>query len=171
MTTRIYILSIIVISLVVYNIIEWWPNQVTSEGKNVLPSIPSMLDFQLAGQDFNARKKLHVKRDLFQPVIKKTRKKIIKPVEKAVVLPTPTTPSASEIARKIAEQELSQFKLVGILFQGEIKKAFVTYGDDNLTVKINDVIQDKYIVDDITVTNIILRNIKIDIKKKIELIN
>lgn len=174
MTPRIYILFTVVVILVVFNVIEWWPNKNTYQEIAVVHSIPSVMDFQLAGQDLTTSEKLLVKRDLFQPVIKNIKKKVqekVEPKQKAIIDPVQIKPSAVELARKSAELELNQFQLVGILFQGTLKKAFVKHGDENLTVKINDIIYGKYIVDNITATNIVLRNVKINFKKKIELIN
>lgn len=165
MTPRHKGLLVLGIVLVVYNIWQWWPQQeptVNDAGQR--RAVPDAIDLRLAGQELAGPEDQKVHRDLFHPVA---------PVVEDEIDKTPAKPPAETLAvdraRQQAEAALGEFQLVGILFQGRDKKAFLKRNEENYTVAKGDKISGKIVVDNITVTSVTLHDVKHKVRKTVEL--
>lgn len=165
MTPRHKGLLVLGVVLVVYNIWQWWPQEeLAVNDARQRRAVPDAIDLRLAGQELAGPEDQKVHRDLFHPVA---------PVEEEAVTKAPATPPAETLAvdraRQQAEAALGEFQLVGILFQGRDKKAFLRRNEENYTVAKGDKISGKFVVDNITVTSVTLRDMKNKVEKTVEL--
>ncbi len=104
-------------------------------------------DFDLKISAAGTEKAQATRRDLFRPkvvLVAKPVKKMDKPPE-----PPPKTPE--QLAEEAARAELTQIKLVGVVFRGSKGQAYLTQGDQTFLVIVGDKVGNRFTVDVISV--------------------
>lgn len=133
-----YVAGLFIIILVMLNYFQWGIetglkiNTTKVSGQN---SDKDFIDFdELKLAKIHEPEKLKIRRDMFYPhIVKKLKPKIVKakPVIKPKV-PPPLTPE--QIARKNAKQRLEKVKLMGIMEENGLRKAFIMYEESSYIV-------------------------------------
>jgi hypothetical protein len=166
MTQRQTVLLLMIPLLVGVNIWYWWPR---AGEISRMESSPGVGRFQI--EDFALKippgvddKNTRLHRDLFRPkqviVAKPVVKEPPKPVE-----PPPKTPE--QLEEEAARAELSQIKLVGVVFRGERGQAYLTRGDQAYMVFAGGKVGERFTVETIATDTVQLKDAKTNVTGRI----
>ena len=158
-------LSIILLLLSV-NIWYWWPRAGEIPRMETSPGAGhfQIEDFALKVPPGVDDKHTRLRRDLFQPkqviVAKPVVKEPPKPAE-----PLPKTPE--QLEEEAARAELSQIKLVGVVFRGERGQAYLTKGDQAYMVFAGGKVGERFTVETIATDTVQLKDVKTNVTGRI----
>lgn len=137
MSRRHVILVIAVMALVLLNVWRWWPEGESIVGVSDDAGVGSyrVEDFKIF-LDIKDKEVIRVKRNLFRPKVRITKRKSIR--TKKSIAKSPPRKTKAELEREAAQAELAQYKLVGIIFRDKRGRAFLAKGDENFMVYAGD---------------------------------
>ena len=166
MKPRIRLMLVAVAILIGVNAWRWWPQpeQETSGSRVQNAPLPEGFELRLAGHEPASTGPGKIQRDLFFPVKTTPEPKAEQPEVKQQAQVQQSNTLEQQVMQKLGE-----YKLVGILLQEGVKRAFLTHNDQNYTVSRGDRVNDQYIVEEVTLTSVTLSEVKSRISKKIEL--
>jgi Tfp pilus assembly protein PilP len=109
-------------------------------------------DFQLNASPPSVDKSTRAARDLFQP-------KVVVVARPKVQTPPPPPPKTPEqLEEEAARAELTQIKLVGVVFRGDKGQAFLVKGDQTYMVSVGEKVGDRFTVDAVTADSVQLKD-------------
>lgn len=153
-----------VLLLVIANVGYWWPR--AAEIPRMEPSSTArhfqVEDFSLKIPSGGDDKYARPRRDLFQPkaaIVPTNIKRINNPA------PPPKTPE--QLEEEAARAELTQIKLVGVVFRGERGQAFLTKGDQVYLAFPGDKVGDRFAVETVTTDTVQLKDSKTNVTGRI----
>lgn len=139
----------------VVNVWYWWPAPGPQTPGAAIGSLSSefrLEDFQI--KTLPPAPDTPMKRDLFFP------KYVPPPPRPAAAKPPPGPPpkTPEELAREAAQAELTQFKVMGVLFRERRGQAYLVKGDEIFMVGEGEKVGNRFIVDKITPEGVRLRD-------------
>lgn len=142
----------------------WWPHaaEVPRMGPTSAARHFTAEDFALKIPSGGEDKYTRPRRDLFQPkvaIVQTNIKKINNPI------PPPKTPE--QLEEEAARAELSQIKLVGVVFRGDRGQAFLTKGDQVYLAFPGDKVGDRFAVETVTTDTVQLKDSKTNVTGRI----
>lgn len=149
-------LIVLAIFIAGLNVWSWWPSGSSQKIESASTRerwTPEVLKVRTA---VDVEKVPPARRDLFQPkyvVVKAAPKPKIPELPPA---PPPKTPE--QIAEETARVELSQIRLVGVVFRGGNGEAFLVKGDQTYMVRQGEKVGDRFMVESIQTDAVALKD-------------
>ncbi|MFL6711824.1 MAG: hypothetical protein ACJ8LN_02700, partial [Sulfurifustis sp.] len=130
---RSYVLFALIAAMLCVNVWYWWPS------RSVIPAGPRtaerwMPDLLRVKVVPDAEKSAPLRRDLFHPKVAIVKAPPPPPPAPPVPPPGPPPKTPEQLAEEAARAELTQIKLVGIVFRAEKGEAFLVKGDQAFIV-------------------------------------
>ena len=166
MTHRQTVFLSMVLLLLGANVWYWWPRageiprMETSSGAGHYQAEDFALKIPPGVDDKHTR--LH--RDLFRPKLAIVAKPVVKEPPKPAD-PPPKTPE--QLEEEAARAELSQIKLVGVVFRGERGQAYLTRGDQAYMVFAGGKVGERFTVESIATDTVQLKDAKTNVTGRI----
>jgi hypothetical protein len=152
------LMGLAVAILVTLNLWKWWPGTKLHDIGTKLPSEQVRAEQLVLLIDLGERTgRDQVKRDIFQskrntvPVVQIKMKRV--PIQESPQQKTP-----DELEQDAAEMELTEYRCVGIAVHDGITQAFLIRGDQNIVVTHGDRVSARFIVDKITLDEVVLKD-------------
>ncbi|MFL6622144.1 MAG: hypothetical protein ACJ8NR_05955 [Sulfurifustis sp.] len=160
---RPYVLLALVAAMLSVNVWYWWPSRsgVSADRRTAARWTPDLLRVKVA-LDTEKRAPLH--RDLFHPKLA-----IVKapPPPKPEPPPGPPPKTPEQLAEEAARAELTQIKLVGIVFRAEKGEAFLVKGDQAFIVHRGDKVGERFAVESVSADAVLLKDPATQVSGKI----
>jgi hypothetical protein len=150
------VLSIVFI-LFIFNLWQWWPHT-EKAGLQGVPLIAEQIsadDLRLSGHEIDDKSVRKVNRDLFG-IHKIKSSKTSKKSESKKRNQSANKNIARSVKKHQNKSNLSQFRLVAVLFKNGEKYAYLFKGDKDFSVKKGDHIDARYLVKEVTISTVTL---------------
>lgn len=158
-------LSIAAALLLALNLWQWLPR---GGNEHALPATSGSFlpqDFYLKTTSSVVMTQSSTSRNVFEPRLPPPPKVIVK----APVLPPPPPPKTPEqLAEEASRAELTQIKLVGIVFRGNKGQAFLVKGDQVFLSRVGDKVGDHFTLDSISTESVLLKDAATNVSGQIE---
>ena len=150
------VLSIVFV-LFIFNLWQWWPHAEKAglQSVQLIAEQVSADDLRLSGHEIDDKGIYNVHRDLFV-IHKITSSKTNKKSSSKKRKQTTNKNTARSVKKYQNESDLSQFRLVAVLFKNGEKYAYLFKGDKDYSVKKGDHIEARYLVKEVTVSTVTL---------------
>ncbi|MGD8576964.1 MAG: hypothetical protein PVG13_07730 [Thiohalophilus sp.] len=152
--------------LVLVNLWRWWPQDAEKPATQTRAQVTQSqaLELRLVGYNPDAGKEITIRRDLFFPVDEATDKVAREETTSRKPVRTQENSQRERILR-----ELEKYKLVGILSRHGTRQGFLMRDEENFSVKQGDRLENRYSVEEITLTSVTLSDPASRVSRKIEL--
>lgn len=164
MTRKHTVFVSIILLLLGANVWYWWPRageiprMETPTGAGRYQTEDFSLKIRSGGDDKHTRPR----RNLFQP-----KMAIVQTNIKKINNPAPPPKTSEQLEEEAARTELSQIKLVGVVFRGDRGQAFLTKGDQVYLAFPGDKVGDRFAVESVTTDTVQLKDSKTNVTGRI----
>jgi hypothetical protein len=167
MTRRQTVFLSIILLLLGVNIWYWWPRAREIHRMETPPGVRhyQIEDFALKISSGVDNKDTRLQRDLFRPKQVIVAKPVVKEPPPQPAGPPPKTPE--QLEEEAARAELSQIKLVGVVFRGERGQAYLTKGDQAYMVFPGGKVGERFTVESIATDTVQLKDAKTNVTGRI----
>lgn len=161
---RPYTLLALVAAMLCVNVWYWWPSRSGAPANRHTAErwTPDLLRVKVAALD--AEKSAPLRRDLFHPKLAIAK---APPPPKAEPPPGPPPKTPEQLAEEAARAELTQIKLVGIVFRAEKGEAFLVKGDQAFVVHRGDKVGERFAVESVGADAVTLKDPVTQVSEKI----
>lgn len=150
--------------LILLNIWQWWPRNNSESGAALSAGGFLPGDFYLKIKS-SPDAPVTAGRNIFRPKLPPPPKaKVVIPP--APPIPPPKTPE--QLAEEAARAELTQIKLIGIVFRRNRGQAFLVKGDQVFLAQTGDKVGDHFVVESIGTDNVLLKDTATNINGQIQ---